>query len=329
MKALITGATGFLGGRLAERLLGLGWEVTGIGRNAAMGKLLHAKGARFIQGDLGNKDAVVAACADQEAVFHSGALSSPWGKYRDFYSTNVEGTRNVVAGCFHHGVKRLIHISTPSVYFDFRDRLNIPESAPLPPRFANAYAATKRLAELEVEQACENGLSAAIIRPRAIFGPGDSSILPRLIRANTSRGVPLIDGGLAWMDLTYVDNVVDALLLCYQAPSTAMGRVYNISNGEPVQLAAVLPMLFSMLGVPMRLKPLSYQTAYGLATIMELVAHLRPGRHEPLLTRYSVGVLGRSQTLDISSAKQALGYMPRISVEAGLNAFADDWRGCT
>ncbi|NHN28647.1 NAD-dependent epimerase/dehydratase family protein [Paenibacillus agricola] len=326
MKALLTGATGFLGGRLAERLLGLGWEVTALGRNATLGGLLQTKGARFMQVDLQDQEAVMAACSGQEVVFHSGALSSPWGKYADFYSTNVEGTKHVIAGCFQHGVQRLIHISTPSVYFDFQDRLNITESAPLPTKFANAYAATKRLAELEVEQACNRGLSAAILRPRAIFGPGDSSILPRLIRANASRGVPLIDGGLAWIDLTYVDNVVDALLLCCQAPSDAMGRIYNISNGEPVQLATMLPLLFSELGVPMRIKRLSYQVAYQLAAVMELIANLRPSKPEPLLTRYSVGVLGRSQTLDISAAKQAFGYAPQISVWAGLQAFAQYWR---
>jgi nucleoside-diphosphate-sugar epimerase len=328
MKALITGATGFLGGRLTERLLDMGWEVTGLGRNAERGKQLQTKGARFVQADLRDEEAVSEACTGQSVAFHCGALSSPWGAYGDFYNTNVAGTRHVIAGCLKHEVRHLIHVSSPSVYFDFRNRLHIPESAQLPCRFANAYAATKRLAELEIEEAWSRGLSAAIIRPRAIFGPGDSSILPRLIRANASRGVPLIDGGRAWVDLTYVDNVVDALILCCQAPSAAMGRIYNISNGEPVRLADILPMLFLMLNVPMKIKPLSYQVAYSLATVMELVAHMRPSKHEPLLTRYTVGVLGRSQTLDISLAKRLLGYVPHTSVEAGLHAFAAGWKGC-
>jgi nucleoside-diphosphate-sugar epimerase len=327
MKALVTGATGFLGGRLTERLLAEGCEVTAVGRNEAAGQQLTVKGARFVQADLRDENAIIEACSGQQTVFHCGALSSPWGGYKEFYGTNVEGTRHIIAGCFLHDVQRLIHVSTPSVYFDFRNRLNIHESAPLPRKFANAYAATKQLAELEVKLACERGLCAAILRPRAIFGPGDSSILPRLIRANERQGVPIIDGGKAWIDLTYIDNAVDALLLCNQAPDTAvLGQTYNISNGEPIQLVTILHKLFAKLDVPMRVKPLAYRTAYCAAAIMELAAYLRPGGDEPLLTRYSVGVLGRSQTLDISAARQMLGYSPQISVEAGLDAFALDWR---
>ncbi|MCU6795747.1 NAD(P)-dependent oxidoreductase [Paenibacillus sp. WQ 127069] len=326
MKALVTGGTGFLGGRLAERLLDAGSEVTIIGRNAAIGVKFAAKGARFIEADLRDEQAIVNACLGQEAVFHCGALSSPWGTYRDFFETNVKGTRHILHGCRIHKVQRLVHVSTPSVYFNFTDRLNISEADPLPTRFANAYAATKRLAEVEVLQAISAGLQAMIIRPRAIFGPGDSSILPRIIRANASRGVPIINGGHAWMDLTYIDNVVDALLLCQQAPDLAWGRIFNISNDEPVQLSTIIPRLFAMLDIPLRAKAVSYRAAYGLAAMLELAAYLLPGNHEPLLTRYSVGILGRSQTLDISAARQMLGYTPQVSIEEGLQAFAAVWR---
>ncbi|WP_240413805.1 NAD-dependent epimerase/dehydratase family protein [Paenibacillus periandrae] len=326
MKALVTGGTGFLGGRLAERLLDAGSEVTIIGRNAAIGAKFAAKGARFIEADLREEQTIVNACLGQEVVFHCGALSSPWGTYRDFYETNVGGTRHILKGCWVHKVQRLVHVSTPSVYFNFTVRLNIAEADPLPKRFANAYSATKRLAELEVLQAISAGLQALIIRPRAIFGPGDSSILPRIIRANSSRGVPIIDGGQAWMDLTYIDNAVDALLLCLQAPDLAWGRIFNISNGKPVQLSTLIPRLFAMLDVPLRTKTVSYRAAYGLAIMLELAAHLRPGNREPLLTRYSVGILGKSQTLDISAARQILGYTPQVSVDEGLLAFAEAWR---
>ncbi|SFK90326.1 Nucleoside-diphosphate-sugar epimerase [Paenibacillus sp. 1_12] len=326
MKALVTGGTGFLGRRLAERLLAEGSEVTIIGRNMTIGSELASNGARFIEADLRRKQGIVNACAGQDTVFHCGALSSPWGAYRDFYETNVVGTRHLIEGCRIHKVQKLIHVSTPSVYFDFTDRLNITESAPLPNRFANAYATTKRLAEMEVLQAMDQGLQALILRPRAIFGPGDNSILPRIIRANESRGVPMIDGGQAWMDLTYIDNAVDALILCHQAPDSAWGRIFNISNGEPVQLSNIVPLLFKMLDVPLRTKAVTYRAAYGLAAMLELAAHLRPGNHEPLLTRYTVGILGRSQTLDISAARQLLGYTPQVSVEEGLFAFAKVWR---
>ncbi len=154
--ALVTGATGFLGGHMARRLAELGWRVTGLGRNEAEGRRLAEAGIVFVSGDLRDKDLIRMACEGQQYVFHCGALSSPWGPYRDFYESNVEGTRYVVEGCVQHGVERLIHISTPSLYFNYRHRLNISEADPLP-RPVNAYAATKLLAEQVVEEGGRRG----------------------------------------------------------------------------------------------------------------------------------------------------------------------------
>jgi nucleoside-diphosphate-sugar epimerase len=158
-----------------------------------------------------------------------------------------------------------------------------------------------------------------------LFGPGDTAILPRLIRANAARGIPLIGGGRIEVDFTYIDNAVDALLLCVAAPSAAIGRTYNITNGEPARLVEVLQQLFDKLGVPMRGKPVPYSLVHGAAGLLELIARLVPGSREPLLTRYTVGVLGRSQTLDITAARRELGYAPRVKLEEGLDAFAAWW----
>jgi nucleoside-diphosphate-sugar epimerase len=263
---------------------------------------------------------------NQDVVFHCAALSTPWGKYEDFYSSNVQATENIVQSCTRHNVGRLIHVSTPSVYLDYTHRLNIKESAPLPATFANAYAATKRLAELVVEKASAAGLSTIIIRPRAIIGPGDPSIFPRLIKANSSHGIPLIDGGSIELDLTYVDNVVEALVLCGTTNASACGEIYNITNQEPVAFIQVLHQLFDLLQLPLKTKALSFTTAYRLAFGMELLAKVLPGDNEPLLTRYTVGVLGRSQTLDITKAVTNLGYAPKVSLTEGLERFARAWR---
>jgi nucleoside-diphosphate-sugar epimerase len=325
MKALVTGATGFLGGRLTARLVRLGWSVTAVGRNETAGASLTRQGVCFVRADLSDETAVSSACRGQDAVFHCGALSSPWGRYREYYGSNVLGTRHVIAGCLRHDVGRMIHVSTPTVYFDYTHRLQIPESGPLPDRPANAYAATKRLAEREVERAAAAGLPVVTVRPRALFGPGDTTILPRLIRANAARGIPLIGGGRIEVDFTYIDNAVDALLLCAAAPTAAIGRTYNITNGEPALLVDVLQRLFDKLGVPMRGRPVSYSLVYGAAGLLELIARLVPGCPEPLLTRYTAGVLGRSQTLDITAARRELGYVPRVKLEEGLDAFAAWW----
>ncbi|WP_168122856.1 SDR family NAD(P)-dependent oxidoreductase [Paenibacillus sp. HB172176] len=324
--ALVTGATGFLGRHMCMRLSELGWNVTGMGRNEEVGAELQARGIRFLRGDLREESAVDRACARQEAVFHCGALSSPWGTYRQFKSVNVGGTTNVVACARKQGVKRLIHISTPSIYFDYRARLGIRESDPLPARGANAYAATKLLAEKVVMQGFADGLPALILRPRAIFGPLDSTLFPRLMRVNDSRGIPMFGGGSAMLDLTYVDNVVDAMLLGWEAPEEALGQAYNITNGEPIPLMKALEMLYALLGTPLRTKRLPYSVVYGLAAFMELSHRMLPMLGEPPFTRYSIAVLAKSQTLDLTLAREKLGYKPRIGLREGFLQFAEWWK---
>ena len=196
-KVLVTGATGFLGRATAVRFRDLGWDVTGLGRDEKIGRQLAAQGIPFLQADLRNRQQIEDACAGRDYVIHCAALSSPWGAYRDFYETNVGGTEHVVSGCVRHGARRLVHVSTPSVYFNYRDRLLVSEQEELPRKPVNSYAATKLMAERVVADAAGNGLSSIIVRPRAVFGPGDTSLFPRLLRVNDSRGIPLIGGGEA------------------------------------------------------------------------------------------------------------------------------------
>lgn len=322
MRVLVTGGTGFLGKSLSTALHKLGHEVTATGRNERVGAELLAQGIAFFPSRLEDTVQMSRLCEGQEMVFHCGALSSLWGSYNEFYESNVTGTRNVIKGCTANGVHRLIHISTPSIYFDYTDRYRIAESAPLPRKAANWYAQTKRLAEQEVDQAKESGLPVITIRPRAIFGPGDPAIIPRLIQANRQGRLPIIRGGQAVIDLTYIDNAVDALLLCMSAPPAALGRKYNITNDEPIRFIDALHDLFERLGEPMRAQRIPYPAAYLAAGCLEGLARLSGSRKEPLLTRYAVGLLGKSQTLDISAAKELLGYRPRVTVKEGIEAYA-------
>jgi len=327
MKTLITGGTGFLGKALAIRLLDLGFDVSVMGRNQIIGSTLAKKGIHFIAADLTDAKQVHLACQGQNMVFHCGALSSPWGAYSAFHKTNVLGTQNVIEGCQKHHIDRLVHVSTPSIYFDFQHRLNIQENAALPMQACNYYAQTKRIAEDLVDQAFKRGLPTITLRPRGIFGPGDTSLIPRLIHANRRSGVPLIDDGSALVDITYIDNVVDALVACLNAPDSAIGQKFNITNGKPMILKTIVDQLFRVLEEPPRYRPMSYQTASRLASLLEAASLcLTLGRIEPPLTRYSVGVLAKSQTLDITAAKTILDYQAKVSIEEGLNRFAKWWK---
>lgn len=321
-RVLVTGGTGFLGGSLARALNKLGYEVTATGRNEAKGEELRREGIAFVACDLADTEKMVQLCDRQDYVFHCGALSSTWGQYSYFYDSNVIGTRNILEGCRRYEVGRLIYVSTPSLYFDYTDRLDISESAPLPHKAANAYAETKRIAEQEVDRAFAAGLPVITIRPRAIFGPGDQAILPRLLRANRQGRVPLINGGQALIDMSYIDNVVEALLQCMSSPEHTLGKKYNITNGEPLPLIHLLERLFTSLEEPLRGKKISYRTAYAAASLLEWKARLTRSEKEPLLTRYTVGLLGNSITLDLTAAREGLNYIPQVTIDEGITAYA-------
>jgi len=327
MKMLVTGATGFLGKRLAYRMLKDGHEVVGLGRNKQIGRLLEQGGIPFIQAELSDKEAIRSAVSrDFDVVVHCGALSAPWGTNEAFEAANIRGTTHIAEACLLGEVPRLVHISTPSLYFGMRERMNVRENDPLPTRQISAYARTKLAAEHEVLRVGELGLGTIILRPRALYGPGDRTILPRLIEANEQTGVPFIGRGEALIDLTYVDDAVRAIRLAAIAPAEALGGIYNISGGQPIRFAEAAELLFAKLGKPLRPKKIPFAVACAAAAVLETAARLRPSGAEPLLTRSLVGMLGSSQTLDIQAARAALGYEPSVGIDEGLDQFVKWWK---
>lgn len=315
MQILVTGATGFLGSHLTNTLLAQGHDVTLLGRDFSTVQPQLAAGGRPVVVDLRDRAAVMAACTGQELVYHVGALSTAWGRWTDFYQSNVEGTRAVVDGCTQHSVGRLVYVSSPSVIFTGRDHHEIDESCPYPQYFSSAYAATKKLGEDLVNAAQRQGLPTVILRPKAIFGPGDRALLPRLIERARQGRLPQIGNGRNLVDLTYVDNVVHALLLAAHADA-AVGKTYFITNGEHCPLWPTMRTVLARLHLSTKLRPLPVGAALLIARLLELNAQ-RTGR-EPLLTRYTVGILARTQTYNIRAAQRDLGYQPLVSVAEGL-----------
>ena len=326
MKVLVTGATGFLGGALTRRLHGMDVQVTALGRNPDALACLEQQQIKTVSADLVETETIVDACQGQEVVFHCGALSAPWGKPQDFYNANVIGTENIIRGCEENRVKRLVHVSTPSIYFGYEPRFNVREDADLPQKPANEYARTKRMAEMRVDEAFQRGLPVITIRPRAIFGSGDQALLPRLIERLQKGDLQIIGSGDNLADLTYVENVVDALLLCAQSPANTLGKKYNITNGEQVELWDIVKSIADALGFPIPQKHISYKLMDSLARIFEIAYSILPGQPEPPLTRYSVGVLALGFTLDITAAKKDLGYRPRVSIQEGLEEVINNWK---
>ena len=273
---LVTGATGFVGGHLVRTLISRGdIAVRATGRDLPAGLALSRLGADFRPVDLTDRAAMVAACKDAAAVVHLGALSSAWGRYEDFHATNVEGTANVIEGCRRHGVERLVHVSSPSVMSRSRHQRGLRESDPLPESFVSAYSETKKLGEDLVREAGAKGLDAVILRPKAIFGPGDRTIFPRLIEAAAKGRLSVIGDGKTVTNLTHVEDVVQAICLALDAPA-AGGKTYLITGGEDVPIWEAIGIVLGALGYPTPTRRVSVDKAMALAAAMERAWRVAP-----------------------------------------------------
>lgn len=314
-RVLVAGGTGFLGRHLAAALLAAGHSVRVLGRSFAPISDLLAAGVEAFPADLRDAAAVARACAGVEVVFHAAALSAPWGRPADFYASNVVGTENVLAGCKQAGVARLVAVSSPSVTFSGYDVVAGDEAAAYPQRWLSPYSHSKKIAEDRLNAAHRAGLPTVIIRPKAIFGPGDTALLPRLISAAQAGRLRQFGDGRNQVDLTYVDNVVHALILAQHSPQ-APGNTYLITNAEHPRLWDIIRQALAWFDLRLPARPVSLGTALALARAMEWRARLTG--HEPLLTRYSVAILARHQTYTIDAAHADLGYAPLVSVAEGV-----------
>ncbi|RWD68289.1 NAD(P)-dependent oxidoreductase [Mesorhizobium sp.] len=318
MAVLITGASGFLGSHVLQRLAASGTLALGLGRDETRCAALEAAGHRIIRHDLAQPlDAALDPRLGRvERIIHCAALSSPFGRLADFEAANVTATRNLVGFARRQGISRFVHISSPSVCFAFRDQLGLAEDAALPEP-VNHYARTKREAEKIVLG--EPDVHPVVLRPRGIYGKGDRALLPRLIKAAKSRPLPLFRDGRAAIDITYVDDVVDAVMAALAARGEAEGRIFNISGGEMLPVRRIADAACIRAGLHARWRPMPLAPAMLAAGLMEAVALRLPGRPEPPVTRYGLGLLAYAQSLDLSKAKRVLGWAPKISFEQGLD----------
>ena len=322
IKVGITGATGCAGRNIVERLaLDPSIKIDALGRNEAIGRELESRNCRFYSIDLTDHTQIHSKFKELDIVIHCAAATGPWGPYEHFYSTNVLGTQNVLSALENSSVRTFVYLSTPSIYFNNTSRCNIPESEALPKYQFTNYSKTKLDAENLVSESKIQNCKVFILRPRAIFGAYDRTILPRLTKVARLGFFPLIDGGSAKVDVTCVQNLSE---LVYQLCVNGSSRpgIYNVSNGEPITIKDLVRHVFSKLGlkpyyvrVPRRL---AYHTAQNLEILFSLPFIKR---FEPPLTKYTVGLIGHSQTLDISAARRHLGYKPMMSTQEGIDRY--------
>lgn len=324
MKALVTGGGGFLGKAIVTRLKSRGDEVVSLARGEY--PQLIDMGVHTVQGSLSDRDAVLNAAQGCDVVFHVAAKASVDSRHEEFRATNVDGTRNVIEACRNLGIRRLVYTSTPSVVHGGGDIQGADESIPYPDHYEAYYPMTKAEAERMVLAANDKDLATVALRPHIIWGPGDNNLIPRLIQRAKAGRLVKVKGGPFLVDTVYVDNAAQAHLLAAEKltpGSSIAGKVYFISNGEPIDMADLIDRILALAGLPPVKRQVSAKTLYILGRVLEPLYRLFAPHLEPPVNRFVAHQLSTSHWFDISAARRDLGYEPEISIEEGLRRLAD------
>ncbi|HYC71003.1 MAG TPA: NAD-dependent epimerase/dehydratase family protein [Opitutaceae bacterium] len=320
----VTGASGFIGGRLVERLRASGRPVRALARRPL--PALERMGAEIVLGDLHDPAALARGCAGAGTVFHVAGRVGVWGPPRDFLRVNVDGTRAVLAAARAAGVPRFVYTSSPSVVYSGGDLAGVDEAAPLCRAAPCAYPTSKAAAEALVLAANAPGFATTALRPHLVWGPGDRNVVPRVLALAAKGRLRIVGTGANRVDLTHIDNVVDAHLLAERAlgggrppddPGPAAGRAYFITNGEPVLLWDWINALLRALGRPPVTRRVSLRAAYLVGGALELGWRVLPLAGEPPMTRFVAKELATDHWFRIDAARRDLGYAPRVSMAEG------------
>jgi nucleoside-diphosphate-sugar epimerase len=315
-QAFVTGGSGFIGGALIERLRSEGVDVRALARSERAAERVRERGAEPVSGDLDERASLRAGAEGCELAFHAAAKVEDWGDPADFERLNVRGTENVIDACREAGVKRLVHVGTEAALMAGQPLVNVDESAPLRPDSPALYSSSKAKAERLVRAANGDGLETVVVRPRFVWGRGDTTLLPALIAMVRSGRFRWVGGGRQLTATTHVDNTVEGLWLA--ATRAPAGGVYFVTDGEPVVFREFVTEMLGTQGVEIPDKSVPPAVAGAAARAAEGIWRRlrRPGN--PPLTRFAVWVSSQECTIDISRAERELGYRPVKSREEGL-----------
>ena len=312
----VTGGSGFIGGRLIERLCADGHAVRALARSSAAAERVHACGAEAIRGELADVAAMRTGAEGCELAFHAAATLGDWGRREDFERGNVQGTGNVLEACADAGVRRLVHVSTEAVLIAGEPLVDVDETAPLRPDSPALYSATKARAEQAVLAANGRALETVVLRPRFVWGLGDTTLLPRMVELARSGRFAWIDGGRQLTATTHVENTVEGLVRA--AAQGRPGNVYFVTDGEPSVFREFVSSLLETQGVAAPTRSVPRRLASALATAGEATWRLLPLPGGPPLTRFTYWVSSQECTIKIDKARDQLGYVPVKTVADGL-----------
>ncbi len=307
MKLLVTGASGFVGGGVVRRGRELGWDVLGVGRR-------RNNEPGYLSADL---TVPLKLDFEPDVVVHAAARSSPWGSRREFEQQNVLATQHVLDFCAQHGRPHFVYISTGAVLYRPMHQFDIDEQTSYPDEPVNEYARTKILAEQRVRSYSGE---ACILRPRAVFGPGDTVVFPRILQALRRGKLPLLESDRPVVgDLVYSETLTEYII---RASERRVTGIYNITNGEPVEIYRFLGRICAALGLPSPSRRVPVQRALSVARAVEGVYRVLPFLGEPPITRFGVSVFAWSKTFRMEKTQRDLGA-PLIGLEEGVRRFVD------
>lgn len=321
MRVLVTGGSGFVGRQLLVQLVEAGHVVRALVRSDAAAEVVSMRGAQAVEGDLLEPSALRSLCDGVDAVVHAAAEVSDYGPLSRFYEVNVEGTRALLEAARRGGARRFIQISTEAVLLDGQPLIDVDESRPVPARPIGPYAFTKAQAERLVREHNRDGFETLCLRPRLVWGPGDTSVLPRLLEAMNSGRFAWIDQGTALTSTCHVRNLCAGILAALTRGTP--GGVYFLTDGEPVAIRSFVEALIRPHGVAAPTRSVPRWLALSSARVAEWTHERLRMAGAPALTRTAVLLMGQQMTVDDSRARRELGYVPVVSRDAGLAELYD------
>ncbi|MGZ9897790.1 2-alkyl-3-oxoalkanoate reductase [Shewanella gaetbuli] len=322
-KVFVTGAGGFLGYAICERLNAAGIETVGFARNQYSS--LTDLGINSVQGDIANLQQVTGAMQGCDLVFHVASKAGVWGSKQSYFSPNVDGASNIINACQALGIKSLVYTSTPSVTFSGEDENGIDESAPYAHTFLNHYGESKARAEKMMLNANSASLKVTALRPHLIWGPNDPHLVPRVIERAKAGKLKLVGKQDKLVDTIFIDNAAYAhILAAVDLTQTAKsaGKAYFLSNDQPITMAQMLNKILACVDLPPVNKRVPAKLAYGVGVLLETIYGALNKQQEPIMTRFVAKQLSTSHYFNISAAKQDLGYQPIVSIDDGMEKLA-------